>query len=100
MFDKNAICAIFNSTLFWWFFIQRSDYRNINNREINQFPVDLNITNKEFLEILVKLNKSLMKNLTENSVFIENNYVNAGITFTQTFFIISPNLSSTKLTQY
>jgi hypothetical protein len=84
--SKNAICASFNSTLFWWWFVILTDFRNVNSREIDFFPIYFDINKNNIIDKLVNLNVELMKSLNLNSKLVENNYKKQGKTKVQTFY--------------
>ena len=63
----STLCCL-NSSLFYWFLTVFSDCRNLNRREIDHFPVDLNALSKGIVgEKLSKLAASLMKSMSSNS---------------------------------
>ena len=64
---KLALCCL-NSNLFYWFFTVCSDCRNVNKREIDAFPIDVDRLAKHGRsERLVRLAEELMEDLDRNS---------------------------------
>ncbi len=62
---RDAVCAIMNSTLFFWYWLIYSDTWHMVNREISTFQIDLDDQSKAELS---KLNRKLMKNIELNGV--------------------------------
>ncbi|MCM1491488.1 MAG: SAM-dependent methyltransferase [Muribaculum sp.] len=60
-----AVCAILNSNLFYWWFILLSDCRHLNKREIERFPI-LPIEGDK-ISILDTLCRNLMEDYQNNS---------------------------------
>ncbi len=79
--------AIYLSDIFFWFFIGLSDCRNLNNREVESFPLDLMGND---LSSLFSLGKLINEDLQRNSVFVEAEYKKYGRLSMQTF---KPRLS-------
>ena len=80
--------AVYLSTLFFWYFIAHSDCRNLNKREVDAFP--FNLSDYEHITYLSHLGKEIIKNLQDNSTFLEATYKKYGKLSMQTF---SPRLS-------
>ena len=57
-----------NSSLFYWFVTVFSDCRNLNKRELDAFPIDLDAMDRSSRNALVKLAADLMRDLERNSV--------------------------------
>lgn len=85
---RNGAIAVYLSTLFFWFYISMSDCRNLNKREVINFPCNLKGI-KDIKELSEKGN-SILKNLQENSFFVEANYQKYGRLKMQVF---QPRLS-------
>lgn len=83
--EKNILISVLNSSLFFWFFITFSDCRNVNSREVLKFPVDLDKINDGNKKELTKIAKALLKNLDENSIFLQRNDKRAGLLEIQSF---------------
>ena len=60
---KMALCC-FNSNLFYWFMKVLSDCRNVNRREIESFPINLDRSRngKDFVLLATKLMEDIRKN--------------------------------------
>jgi len=62
-----ALCCL-NSNLFYWFTTVFSDCRHLNKREVDAFPIDLNLLSGSSLQpILDQLAEELMNDLQGNS---------------------------------
>ena len=92
-FEKKLDCdcalAAYCSTLFFWFFLVFSDCRNVNKREVDAFPVDLNRMESILKKRLAELAFYLMQNLQENSEMRQMAYKKYGKLNIQVF---SPRL--------
>ena len=66
--EAQAVGAVLNSTLFYWWFLLFSDCRNLNMREIVSFPIGLDLIADPDLDKLGELMASLMSNYREHSV--------------------------------
>lgn len=86
--ERDLVISFLNSSLFFWFFITFSDCRNVNTREILNFPTDLRDC-KDKTE-LIHLAYRILENLKENSIFLTRNDKRAGILNIQSF---KPRLS-------
>ena len=66
--DAHAKMALscFNSSLFYWFMKIFSDCRNVNKREVDSFPMDMNQNRREQTEFIA-LADELMNDLRKNS---------------------------------
>lgn len=86
-FDKKELrdlaISFLNSNLFFWFFIVFSDCRNVNSREINNFPSGLD--GFKDCKTLIKLSDKVLKNLKDNSQFLMRNDKRAGKLRIQSF---------------
>jgi hypothetical protein len=90
LIDRDVALAAYSSSLFFWFFIILSDCRNLNKREVSNFPLDLNEIESTIKTELAHYSNELMKNLQKNSVLKKMNYAKYGQMTVQTF---SPRLS-------
>ncbi len=61
---SNSICAIMNSSIFFWYWLTFSDTWHMINREIDQFSIKLN---PKMTNVLNKITKELMDNFNKNS---------------------------------
>jgi hypothetical protein len=84
-FLKEIIAAL-NSSLFYWFFIVSSDCRDLNLREIENFPFDPSIMDKHLRTRLVKLCEQLMDDYKTNSKLKETKYKKTGEVTYQEFY--------------
>ena len=83
--EKHIGIATFLSTLFFWYYIDYSDCRNVNKREVHSFPFNLsNLSNADKSE-LYNLGVLLLNNLQDNSYFQIASYVKYGTLKMQTF---------------
>ena len=83
--DSDCALASYCSTLFFWFFLAYSDCRNVNKREVDAFPLDLNKMKESSKRFLAKLAIKLMQNLQENSEMRQMNYKRYGRLNVQVF---------------
>jgi len=83
------ICTL-NSNLFFWFFIAFSDCRNVNLREIINFPVEVENVNEAMLKQYRLLADELMIDFKKNAVFQTRNDKRAGTLQIQSY---QPRLS-------
>lgn len=88
--DCDCALAAYCSTLFFWFFLVFSDCRNVNKREVDAFPVDLERMEFDLKKRLAQLSSYLMQNLQENSEMRRMTYRKYGKMNVQVF---SPRLS-------
>ena len=93
---RDAVLAALNSGLFFWFFSAYSDVRNLNRREIEQFPCSLKEFQKNTVSELALLGRKLTKDLKANSIYTINKYKKYGTRTIQTF---QPRLSKTIVDQ-
>jgi hypothetical protein len=65
---KYAALACLNSSLFYWFFTVSSDCRNLNKRELESFPIDLDsLATGQYGAAIEKLATRLMSDIATNS---------------------------------
>lgn len=88
--QQRLTISFLNSSLFFWFFIAFSDCRNVNVREILNFPVGLNYINVDNEQTIIGLSYEILNNLKDNSVFVARNDKRAGKLRIQSF---QPRLS-------
>ena len=88
--QQRLTISFLNSSLFFWFFITFSDCRNVNAREIQNFPVGLSCINGDIEQAIVELSFEMLNNLKDNSIFVERNDKRAGKLRIQSF---QPRLS-------
>jgi hypothetical protein len=62
----SIICTLLNSSLFYWWFILLSDCRHLNSREIDYFPIGVDLFSSECAIKLDELNNQLMANFEQN----------------------------------
>jgi Eco57I restriction-modification methylase len=58
--DASVVAAIINSSLFYWWFIVLSDCRHLNMRELERFPLGLNVMNENYKQALSVICRQLM----------------------------------------
>ena len=73
-----AVCALLNSSLFYWWFIVCSDCRHLNMREIDTFPLDLDKMDKEKLRRLADILSKLMESYRSHAIRKETKYKTTG----------------------
>ncbi|MDR1107045.1 MAG: Eco57I restriction-modification methylase domain-containing protein [Treponema sp.] len=74
-----AYLAVFNSSFFYWFLTIWSDCRNLNQREIQNFPFDISTAASENISKLNELSLLLMEDIKRHSLIKEMTFKNAGI---------------------
>ena len=67
--DKSAtsLCALINSSLFYWWYVVMSDCRHLNKREIVNFPINLSAFHKNNEKQIISLVAELMNNYRKNA---------------------------------
>ena len=78
MTDASVAVAVLNSSLFYWWFLLLSDCRDLNLREIENFPVGLDRMSDSIKKRLVDLSKRLMASFRQNSQRKETRYQTTG----------------------
>jgi hypothetical protein len=76
--QKDIFLATLNSSLFYWFLTVFSDCRNLNRREILNFPLDAFKMSSESKERLKHLAALLMSDIQDNSEMREMNFKRTG----------------------
>lgn len=82
---RDVAVAALNSNLFFWFFSVYSDVRNVNRREIEYFPINLQLAEENYGAELGELATALTNDFEENSVTATINYGKHGVLTIQTF---------------
>ncbi|NQU03812.1 MAG: Eco57I restriction-modification methylase domain-containing protein, partial [Syntrophaceae bacterium] len=88
--ERDVIIAILNSSLFFWFYSAFSDVRNVNRREILDFPCSIDGMDKSVAISLQGKVRKLMHDFEKNSIWIKNEYKKYGKLSIQSF---QPRLS-------
>jgi len=65
--DAAAVIAALNSSLFYWWFLLRSNCRDLTKREIETFPLGLGMMTSETKSDLAALTETLMADLRRNA---------------------------------
>jgi hypothetical protein len=78
--EKFAGISVFLSNLFFWYYIDYSDCRNVNKREVYSFPFSFSD-----VEISLKIKLNNLGNLQENSFYQTATYKKYGTLKMQTF---------------
>jgi len=76
--EASAVVATLNSSLFYWWFICLSDCRHLNRREIETFPLGLDLISDQLKQELSKLSKNLMNDLKLHARRKDTNYKATG----------------------
>ena len=76
--DAAVVVAMLNSSLFYWWFLILSDCRHLNLREIESFPIGLDLMPKAMKHRLVQLTAELMESLRRHSQRKETRYQATG----------------------
>jgi len=83
--DRDVALAAYCSTLFFWYFLTLSDCRNLNKREVEAFPLNLESIDESQKELLSQLSEKLMENLQDNSQMRKMEYKKYGMLNVQVF---------------
>lgn len=77
---RSAGCAlsVLNSSLFYWLLNVTSDCRNLNRREIDMFPLDVNNLDRSHAKKLEVLSEELMDNFKANSKIVTMDFKKHG----------------------
>ena len=73
-----ALCALLNSSLFYWWFIISSDCRHLNIREIINFPFAPQIMDRAKMIELSEIAQELMCHYQSHAIRKETNYKTTG----------------------
>ena len=73
-----AVCAMLNSSLFYWWFIAYSACRNVDLGDIKKFPFNPGSVSKKHLHKLQSVNKKLMADYLRNAERKEATYRTTG----------------------
>ena len=73
-----AVCALLNSSLFYWWFVVCSDCRHLNMREINNFPFNPETLDQSILNKLSPIVGDLMTDYRHHSSRKETKYASTG----------------------
>jgi len=79
------IIAVLNSSLFYWFFVCNSNCRDLVEREIKNFPLNMENISKEMRRTLTDLCRELMVDYRRNSKRKETKYKRTGKVVYQEF---------------
>ncbi|MBK9746633.1 MAG: Eco57I restriction-modification methylase domain-containing protein [Chloroflexi bacterium] len=82
--------AVLNSGLFFWFMTAHSDVRNLNKREIEEFPCSIDRISPDVARQLIELGHAVTADFQDNSRVLSNNYGKYGVLNIQSF---QPRLS-------
>ncbi len=83
--DKFIGLSCYLSNLFFWFYIDYSDCRNVNKREVFSFPFSIDQVNQKNRHELNRLGQDILNNLQENSYYQTATYKKYGTLKMQTF---------------
>jgi len=73
-----AVCALLNSSLFYWWFLLCSDCRHLNMREIENFPFNPNQVDAAILDELAAITSDLMADYRRHATRKEIQNKNTG----------------------
>lgn len=77
--DRDIVCAIFNSNLFYWFYMAYSDCYHLVPREINMFKFDIDLLNDSIKKKLLDLCVRLMDDYIQKSKINIINYTSGTV---------------------
>jgi hypothetical protein len=81
-----AYLAFLNSSLFYWYLSVFSDCRNLNRREVDAAPFDVDLANSATVERLSELATELMADFRKNSEMRAMSYASVGTLTIQCIF--------------
>jgi methylase of polypeptide subunit release factors len=76
--NRDLVLSILSSTIFYWWFILHSDCRDLNAKEIGEFPIDLDSIKTNNKSELIDISKRLEEDLKKNSYRKETIYKATG----------------------
>jgi hypothetical protein len=76
--DAEVILSLLNSSLFYWWYILRSDCRHLNIREIDLFPLNLKDVKVILKNEFTQISNTLTKSYEENKYRKETEYKASG----------------------
>jgi hypothetical protein len=82
--------ALFNSNLFWMYYVGFSSFHHVNPIDLTAFPISLEIMDAQIKSKLIKLSDDLMKDMKKNSVLQTRVHKGGNNSQSQTFY---PSLS-------
>lgn len=89
---RDVALGVYNSSLFFWYYIAFSDCRNVNKREVETFPFEFAKISKEQLLEIATASRLLMTDLHKNAFLDKRTYKKYGTLKVLTFL---PRLSKT-----
>ena len=69
-FPAEVLSAVFNSSLFFWFWDTKGDCWHLTVGDMNNFHIDLSKLSEDSLESLIKLARDLERDLEENKGYV------------------------------
>jgi hypothetical protein len=84
--EANVVVSVLNSSLFYWWFVILSDCRHLNMREIENFPVGLDVMSEDIKKTLAELADELMIDLDKHKNRKEAYYKTTGKVIYDEFF--------------
>lgn len=69
-FPAEVLSAVFNSSLFFWFWETKGDCWHLTKGDMNSFHIDLAILSDDSCESLIELAKDLERDLEENKEYV------------------------------
>ncbi|MCX5804200.1 MAG: Eco57I restriction-modification methylase domain-containing protein [Proteobacteria bacterium] len=83
---RDAAISVLSSSLFYWYFIQTTNCRDLNPSDLQEFPINLGSISKDNLSALVELCGKLMKDYSEKSAMKEKTSSLTGNIIYQEFY--------------
>ena len=75
--------SVFNSTLYFWYYVMNSDARTNNPSDLKDFPLKYEAIESAQIGSLTNLCDTLMKELEENAVMVDAVYRTGNVSFAQ-----------------
>jgi hypothetical protein len=76
--NRDIVITILASSVFYWWFTLHSNCRDLTAKEIDEFPINLDIINSEIKSVLIGISKKLEEDLKKNSYRKETIYKATG----------------------
>lgn len=83
---RDQIISVLNSSLFYWFFVISSNCRDLTQREISNFNIDLDNMSSSNGALLMKYCAELMEDLKKHSIIKKTTYKKTGTVIYQEFY--------------
>jgi hypothetical protein len=83
---RDIAISLLSSSLFYWYFIQTTNCRDLNPSDLQEFPINLDSISRNNFTALVDLCRNLMKDYSQNSAMKEKTSSLTGSIIYQEFY--------------